>query len=693
MIARVGAALCAALFATSLTAMAADEVAVAKAGPSVDPSVDVTTWSGTPIQLAWDVQHGRPASESTVAHIASDGTYLYVRFDAKQREPIKAVQRTNDVGADTDDEVVLDLWPGGTTGYKYTFVSTPNGTHYQYSSENSAYEPNWESHGAQTSGGYVVTMKIPLSAIRGAGKGAWKANFGRIVEATGESQAWSYGPAQTQIGDLVYAGTVNMTIPIATRPKPRLATYILGTAASQTIGGSTSRTGADISLPITQTASFYATFHPDFSNVELDQQSISPTVFARFYNEVRPFFTQGSGFYNPFDCDACPGINELYTPAIPTPRSGYAVEGKQGQMGFAAFDAVGVQRNDQASALTYRSKDLHWSLGAQRVAVDMPGFHDDLTTTGVAFNDSKHITAYFNYGSDSGTNVAAGNRAQRYDLGGGYYSSTFGIFGGVRKIGDYYNPADGFVQKPGIAGYGLFTNKVWTMPKSSPLLALTLGGFIDRYHGDTGALNMADNTLNFNILTRSLIDINLQSGSSYLMIGNVMTPVTQTGASVTLHSGSQTNNVGCFDCHGGSATPTTISYNTGRYGAGRLDTWTRSSTLRAGTRGTITFDLDDTAQWIAGGTSNVQWFERVGYAYQLGRDSSFAVGLRRVVGTPPNPNGGGNCVGVCSNIALSYHTRLAHSEIYASYGSPNYLSTLPQFLVKMIFYSGADKGT
>jgi len=479
----------------------------------------------------------------------------------------------------------------------------------------------------------------------------------------------------------------------STRPKPRAAVYALGTIASSSIGGSTSRSGADLSLPITSTASFYATLHPDFSNVELDQQSISPTAFQRYYSEVRPFFTQGSNFYNNLNCDVCPNVTELYTPAIPTPRDGYAVEGQQGRLGFGTFDAVGDSRNDLASSLDYTSGDLKWSGTLQRVAVTTPTLNDDVTTTGIQYYDRKHFSAYFDYGDDSGTNVLRGDDAQRYDFGSYWSNQTFGIGGSTRKIGDYYNPVDGFVQHPGIAGYGAFTSKIWLGTGGSKLSSAGVALFGDRYHGNDGSYNQTDNALIFDVLTKNLIDVNVTTGSSYLRLSDgVLAPISQNGIGVTYHSGSQ-NNPGNFPNHGSSATPTSISFNTGRYGDGRLDTWLRSSTMRAGTRGSLTLEVDDTSQRFAALAPNVQWFERVSYAYQLGADSSFAVGLRRAIGTPPTPNGGGDCTGTCTNLSFSYHLRSRKSELYVGYGDPNTLTTTPQAILKLIYYVGADKGT
>ena len=148
------------------------------------------------MHLGWDAVHSRPASEPTKAWITTDGQALYLRFDATQREPITAVQHTNDVGQGSDDAVWVDLWPNGISGYFYQFYATPNGTHYEYSSENTGYSPNWESQGATHNGGYTVTMRIPLDVIRNAHGGVWKAQFVRYVRATGEQQVWSYNASR-----------------------------------------------------------------------------------------------------------------------------------------------------------------------------------------------------------------------------------------------------------------------------------------------------------------------------------------------------------------------------------------------------------------------------------------------------------------------------------------------------------------
>jgi hypothetical protein len=659
------------------------------------------------VSLTWDVDHARPAADKTDVYTYSDGKFLYVRFVAEQQHaPIVATQHSDDtvtggsnIGggiAWSDDAVWVDLWPKGATGFQFQFEANPNGAHNEASTENVSYAPHWETHGERTANGYEVTMAIPYAVIHGAHAGAWRVQFVRYVRTTGELDVWSYDPAQQNPDDAARAGTVTFTqIAKQPLPSPRIAPYALAEAASSTIGGSTSRVGMDFSIPVAQTASFFGTLHPDYSNVELDQQSISPTVFQRTYSEVRPFFTQAAPYFNNFNCNVCNGYRTtLYTYGIPTPREGYAFEGREGEYGLAAFDAIGEDRTDAAAALNYTSPDTHWNGAFQRVITDLPGITDSSNEGGLSYWNGKYLSFYANDAIESGTYVTDRSQGQWLDAGGGWGNQKFALYGSVRKVGDQFNPIDGFDSHPGIAGYGLYTARIWTFAPNDKLISAGVSLFMDRYQGVQYGQAQTDNQVLFDLLTKSSWDLQLYSGSNYWRFGEVMTPISQSaGFSLTYHSGTQ-NNVGNFPSHGSSSTPTYIQYYTGNYGLGRLDTWYRSTTMRVGERGYLTFAVDDTAQWLRQyGSDNIQWFDSVSYSYQIDRNSSFAIGIRKVVGDPPQPNGGGNCIGTCTNVSVAYHLRLQRYEIYAAYGDPNTLLTVPQAIFKVIFYAGAQKGT
>jgi len=680
-------------------------VPVVQTAPPLNPSAAISSWPPGALSLPWDVGHQKSAQNSTTVHIASDGKYLYVRFDAVQHVPLVAAQHSNDTIAGgsnvigglawTDDAVWVDLWPTGPAGFQYQFESNPNGAHNEASTENADFEPHWESRGAAFDGGYTVTMAIPIAVIHGAHVGTWRMQFVRYVRSTGELNVWSYDAAQTNPDDVARAGTVTMTlVSRASLPKPRLGVYGLGDAASRSIGGSTSRVGADFSVPVTQTAAFFGTLHPDYSDVETDQQTIAPTVYQRVYTEVRPFFTQAAGYYNFFACYICIGLTTtLYTYAVPTPIDGYAFEGRQGNFGLAAFDAIGVDRNDSASVIDYTSDNNEWNASVQHVVADLPGLVDDANEAALTWSNGKYLHAYANYATDSGTNVTDPSQGDWLDAGAGFANQHFALYGALRNIGDQFNPVDGFDYHPGIAGYALYSARVWTFAPPDFLSSVSIGGFLDRYQGVSYGQAQSDNQILLDVLTKSTLDLQLLSGSDYWRFGPTLTPISQAGGiSITYHSGMQ-NNLQTFPAHGSSATPTQLQFYPGSYGLGRLDTWYRTSTMRVGNKGSLTFTDDNTAQYLPHTPDNIQWFEGVAYAYQIDADSSFAIGVRRVVGYPPQPNGGGDCEGKCSNVSLAYHLRLRNEEFYLAYGDPNTLVTVPQAIFKVIFYAGSTKGT
>lgn len=658
-----------------------DPVAAASP-PPIDGNAQAPVWqTGTHIVLAWDLHHEQTAKDRTDVYLLHDARYLYVAFVAEQHDEIRATQHTDEVGFDTDDEVQVDLWPGGDSGFRYLFTATPIGTHYSHSSENSNYSPKWTSAGRLTTGGYEVTMRIPFDAMRGDGRKTWRVQFARFEQHDGSTFEWAHEPQQQNQNDVVYAGylTDMQTVVGSTRTKPRLAVYSLASLASASAGGSTTRAGADWAVPVSPTASFIGTVHPDYSNVDLDQQTISPTAFARFFQEVRPFFTQGSNFYNPFDCVGCPGVQELYTPSIPTPRNGYAVEGTQGQFQFGTFDAVGTGRADSAQAITHTSVDRTRWLEFQRVAADLPGIHDDVTTFSTEYSNHKNAFVYATYGQDRGTRVFDPNQGNREETGGGLYGPKWFVGAALRSIGTYYSPFDGIVQHPGIAGYNFNIDKWFNYDSHNKITSFEYYGWVDRYQGPTGGYNQTDQDLDVDWTTRNNLYFDVNTGSAYVRFGNgPFSPVTQQGGTIA------------YKMH--SATPTKISYNTGHFGNGALASWTRQTTLPFGSLGTVQFEGDNTDFVGHDGSRLRQWLEKATFSFQMGRDSSLAVGLRRIIGFAP-PFNTTPAFTDASNVSFAYHRRLAHDEMYFVYGDPNNLATTPAFTIKLVHYFGADKGT
>lgn len=623
-----------------------------------------------------------PATEKTAVRVLVDGTYLYVRFDAEQHAAITATQAVDDVGEGSDDEVAVRLWPSGSNGFRYVFAANPRGTHYQQSSENSNYAPTWTSKGTMRPGGFLVTMRIPLAALRGDGRATWGAQFSRVIRTGNQILTWSWGAGMMGAEDVTYAGSIGGLggVAKAARTKPRIGIYGLAESGTRATGGTTARNGADVSLPLTATSSLVATFHPDFSNVERDQQTIAPTAFRRSVSEVRPFFAQGSGFYDYNDCFGCPGAMELYTPAIPTPKRGFQIEGKQGQFTFGALDAVGDGRIDDAQSLVYTTPSRTWQANYTRVASEQPGMHDVTDWGFISYSDHKRWTAYAEGGAEHGTLVSDGRLAQRYNTGLAYATHDDFVSISAQKVGAQYNPVDGFVAAGDIGGFSAQGSHTFTYAKG-PIESWQPSVYYERYAGSDGyGTNLADSSAGLSVFLRTKFSAAASIGNGFYRVPG----------DPQLHSSNQQGLR--VDYLFNTAQQSSLSWNTGRFGEGKLDSWLRQASFRLAKRATITLYGYSTDWRGDDGTRAKQWLQRASASLDLGPRASFVAGVRKLNGSGPafpfrSPSLN------ATNVSLGLSARRAHDDLYLVYGDASALVTRPALTLKLVHYVGAEKGT
>jgi hypothetical protein len=668
------------------------------AAPTINGTIDSSWKTAARIDLAWDYIYGRPAEEASTVYLAQHAQALYIAWDIHQRAPLTINQNTNGGGVYNDDHVGVVFYPQGTNGFFYIFRSNPVGTRDQSSSENSAYSPQWESSGHPTPYGYVITMRIPLNVIRSGGSHSWRVQFTRKTVATNEDFIWAHDPAMQGDIDVNYAGVISGIDAgkAALRPPARVQLYGLGEFGSQTAGGSTSRMGADLSLPVTPTASFVATLHPDYSNVEIDQQSISPQEFPRFLQEVRPFFTQlGQQFNARFNCWNC--AFTLYTPSIPAFSQGYAVEGTQGPVTFGAFDAIGPGRTDNAQTATYaqsnRNDGALFSL--QQVSVDTPDVRDvsDTVAAGYGFSHN-HAGIFVNAGTDRGTNVTGTGKAGYQEAGFTLNDQTTNFFLDYQHVGSQFQPVDGYVFHPGITGLSVYTSKTYNYSPKSALQQFTVSGNWDRYHDENGLANQQDQGLSASVRTRSLLGVTLNSGSSYLRAPDgELLPFSQNGVSLAYRQNT--------------ATASGVTYLQGAYYHGFLGAWYSSTGIRLARPLILSLEADTThyvpddaygpgTRWNEIAANEL--LERASLDWQFSHAASMDVGVRRIAGVfAPTGFGYVPTLGTPAidalNLTAAFHFLALRNEFYVVYGNPNELTTEHALFVKWIRYIGAPKGT
>ncbi|MHB8416202.1 MAG: sugar-binding protein [Acidiferrobacteraceae bacterium] len=681
--------------------------------PAMDGDVN-QSWDGAgTVHLDYDFTYQRPATSPTTVRVTQDGTALYVAFEVTQKGVLIASQHTNGSSVLGDDYVGVYLNPRGIEGFSYAFFANPIGTRYQTSSENSAYSPEWTAIAHSTPNGYDVTMRIPLSIIRSGGSHHWRMQFVRFSQARNSLDVWAYSSSASSPSDPTFIGRVK-GVGVApaglksasVRNPARLQLYGLGEATSATNGGSTSRVGADFSLPIDPTASFVGTLHPDYSNVESDQQTIAPTAFARQYVEVRPFFTQLASVFNEnFICVACPPT--LYTPAIPAFSQGYGAEGTQGRMTFAAFDAFGLARTDQAETANYSYEDPKQMYGiqAQRVAVDAYGLNDDTSSLDFGYlNQHSHFGVYSNNVFESGSLATDGAQAQDREYGLVYSTATSSYVVGVQRIGAQFAPLDGYVAQNDILGYQSLLQHTFSFTPSFWLHDINVLNYYARYDNHLGLLSQADEESQVRVDLKDQLTVKFYTSSQGIRtVENEFLPFNANGFN--------------FGYRENTNTPSYVQYTAGPYYHGELDAWTYLATLPVTHRIHLALETDQNKYVTAypGEVSTDQWLERTSLDWQPNKAWQFDLGVRRIIG-PNIPNAfqtptyesiyspastcniaTGNpyqpgCFINAGNVSLALHYLRGRNEFYFVYGNANNLKTEPALFAKWILYVGAQKG-
>lgn len=663
--------------------------------PSMNGRVGSTWANAIRVIVGYDFTDHRAAVQPTIVHVAQDATGLDIAFDVAERQGVEASTVTNGSAVLDDDSVGIYISPQGTHGFSYNFYANARGARGQTSSENTSYAPTWTAVGRITRRGYVVTMHIPFAIIRNGDSKQWRVQLWRFRVGSNRVDTWTHDVSATSLSDPAFFGTFadvetnkRGMSPIPKWPTARVQPYLLEVARSTDAAGGVSQMGLDMAVPITGTSSFVGSFHPDYSNVETDQQTISPTAFPRQYAEVRPFFAQvGTAFNNMFECtETCP--QTLYTPAIPTFNQAYGLEGTQGLITFSGFDAVGAQRTDVAEAADYFVSNTERSLGvnAQRISVNTPEVTDSTTSVNGGYTDQRwHLSIYGNYAHEAGTFVSEPSLAGYGEIGAGYKTANTSFFIARQFIGAQFSPVDGYVQQSDIGGYTMLGQQIFLFSPRSSLREIEVYFDDNRFwnHLHEAAQNNAGYQININLKDQLSFHVFQRSSFVLTSAGKFLPFTVGNGAFVGYNLDSNY--------------PVGLLYGTGAYYHGHASTWQFFDTVPVRRQISLSLAINENTYTSHRSTdpSFSQWLNSASVNWQFSRDASFSFGARRINGVNlPNAFTPPDFTSIfADNLSAAFHYLHGHNEFYLVYGDPNALVTTPAIYFKWIVYAGAEKGT
>jgi len=675
----------------------------------------------------------------TTARIVFDASNVYVAIHCEQRgAPIVATQTTNNIGFGLDDFAGIGIDTTG-NGQAYYFEVTPSGVRYQQASESNRYTPVWTALAHGKSGDWDALLVVPFSVLRtqAAGVQRWRVNIVRHIASLNENESWAYDPLMGDNGaqnDFPRFGDARFWPYVAgikvagrtIRPQPRAEVYALASGggdrhlyqqATQLFAPQGTRNlGLDVNVPLTGTLAFVGALAPDFSNVEVDQQTISPQEFRRSLTEYRPFFAQGASFFDPVSqtsINAAPNTI-FYSPGIGPFSRGEKIEGRIGNQSVGLLNVAGPGFND--TVLAYKHSLPDRTFGYSFDAVSAHHQLGNLTAYSAAGSDVSYdatvsgrnlrngLVYAADYGAENGTAVPGTNARLAYKSENvlDVHKQNYEIFTEYRDIGPKWNPIDGFTNVADIRGPGGFIDLNGNPPAKSPLKRAELFVFADRLTDGSGAVHQADFNMNADLVFRNLLHLSggpnfsalrfYGNGASLVgydsgYVGGVTAPFTQ-----------HNFNVGYKD---GTPTPFDVTTSWGPFETFNADGTLRPTYLRQyslstsrplGRTYTLGLEFDGTLEAFPARYANLRAYDgqelrRISLGKALGAESNLSVSLRSISGS-----GGFAVPGV--NLAASFHRRFSSAgELYVNYGTPAAPATLQRLIVKYVFRAGSGAGT
>ncbi|MBI3791716.1 MAG: carbohydrate binding family 9 domain-containing protein [Gemmatimonadetes bacterium] len=282
----------------------------------------------------FDPKEDGDPSMRTTAKVAYDEKNLYVLVRAYDPHPdsIVALLSRRDVRTASEwIKIMIDAYHDRRSVVE--LAVNPVGVKRDYAiyndgDEDESWDGIWEVATKVDREGWVAEFKVPLSQLRFSNKAS--NTFGlmiwRDIARTQERQSWppyrrSKSGLTSQFGEVT--GIAGVATPRRLEIVPYSVTKDFQQERDLAAGTrfdrvSTQTWGADVKLGLSSNLTLDATINPDFGQVEADPAALNLSAFELYFQERRPFFTEGAGIFNSFaiNCDngACSGL--LYSRRI-----------------------------------------------------------------------------------------------------------------------------------------------------------------------------------------------------------------------------------------------------------------------------------------------------------------------------------------------------------------------------------------
>lgn len=354
-----------------------------------------------------DPVEGAAPTQKTEVWLAYDDASLFVAARMYDTHPDSIISRIGRRDASLSSDwfyIGIDSYHDRRTGFYFAVYAggtQGDGTMYNDSWDDNTWDGVWDAATKIDDKGWTVEMRIPYSQIRFPKQEqyTWGVNFIRTIGRSKERDDFVLVPKKesgwvSRFADLEGLHDINPPRKLEVLPYVVSSGKFLlhdpkdpfnnGHLLDQSIGG-------DLKLGLGSNLTLNATVNPDFGQVEVDPAVVNLTQFETFFDEKRPFFVEGSNFFD-FGFGGANnnwGFNWgtpsfFYSRRIGRPPQGSVQHSDDDSQGDVFTDVPDRTHIIGAAKLTGKISD-GWSIGALQAATAREYGRTD--SAGVRFED------------------------------------------------------------------------------------------------------------------------------------------------------------------------------------------------------------------------------------------------------------------------------------------------------------------
>ena len=256
---------------------------------------------------------GAPPSDSMRIALLYDGDALYVGARMYSRDPTRIqapLSRRDNTSQAEHLWVSFDTYHDRRTAYSFGVTASGVRMDWYHPQDNEynldpGFDPVWEAKAVVDSLGWTTEMRIPFSQLRfnDAPVQVWGFNADHWNPATSEDVFWVPVPTNrtgwsSWMGELVGIEGIKPTRRLEVLPYSAGDATLTGrpNPADPFDDGKNlgARAGADVKMGLGPNLTLDGTVNPDFGQVEADPAVVNLSAFEVFFDEKRPFFTEGA---------------------------------------------------------------------------------------------------------------------------------------------------------------------------------------------------------------------------------------------------------------------------------------------------------------------------------------------------------------------------------------------------------------